>query len=86
MMPRAEALEKIREPKVFDMGILEEVKKRLNFTDEEFGLVMARPKKSYRDYVTYKQTFERMRWLFWIMYRLELVPKSFYMKYTKKYE
>jgi len=42
------------------------------------------PKKSYKDYKTYKQTFERLRPFFWLMYKLELVPKSFYMKYTVK--
>jgi hypothetical protein len=85
-MTRAEALAKIKEPKPFDQGILEEVKKRLNLSDDAFEKIMAQPKKTYRDYVTYKQTFERMRWLFWIMYRLDLVPKSFYMKYTRKYD
>jgi len=85
-MTRADALAQIGEPKPFDQGILEEVKKRLNLSDATFAEIMARPKKSYRDYVTYKETFERMRWLFWIMYRLDLVPKSFYMKYTKKYD
>jgi hypothetical protein len=44
------------------------------------------PKRSYRDFTTYKQTFERMRPLFWAMYKLDMVPKSFYMKYTKRYE
>ena len=84
-MSRTEALEKIGKPKPFDHGILEEIKKRLNLTNEEFTEIMARPKKTYRDYQTYKKTFERLRWFFWIMYRFDLVPKSFYMKYTKTY-
>jgi len=84
-MSREEALEKIKQPKPFDSSILEEVKKRLNFTDEEFEQIMNLSKNTYRDYKTYKQTFERTRWLFWIMYKLDMVPKSFYMKYTKKY-
>ncbi len=85
-MTREEALKKIKEPKPFDTGILEEVKKRLEFTDEEFDKIMNLPPKSYRDYRTYKQTFERFRWFFWVMYKLDLVPKSFYMKYTSKYK
>jgi hypothetical protein len=84
-MTRAEALREIRQPLTFDMGILEEVKKRLNFTDEEFDRIMALPRKTYRDYRTHKQTFERLRWLFWAMYKLNMVPKSFYLKYTRKY-
>lgn len=85
-MTRQEALETIKEPKPFDLEILEEVQKRLNLTDPAFAALMARPRKSYRDYKTYKERFERMRWLFWVMYRLDLVPKSFYMKYTRKYD
>jgi N-acetyl sugar amidotransferase len=85
-MSRSEALEMIRQPKPFDQGILEEVKKRLNLSNEAFTEIMSRSKKTYRDYETYKQTFERMRWLFWTMYKLDLVPKSFYMKYTKTYD
>ncbi len=83
---RDEAMKRICEPKPFDVGILEEVKKRLDFTDAQFEEVMARPTKSYRDYKTFKQTFERMRWLFWLMYKCDMVPKSFYLKYTQKYE
>jgi tRNA(Ile)-lysidine synthase TilS/MesJ len=82
---RDEALKRIREPKPFDASILEEVKTRLEFSDAEFEEVMARPRKSYRDYKTHKETFERLRWLFWVMYKCDMVPKSFYLKYTKKY-
>jgi hypothetical protein len=84
-MTRAEALEKIEEPMPIDPSILEEIKKRLALSDSEFEQIMQSPKKTYRDYATYKRTFERMRGIFWIMYKLDLVPKSFYMKYTKKY-
>ncbi|MCG3113478.1 MAG: N-acetyl sugar amidotransferase [Candidatus Manganitrophus sp. SB1] len=85
-MNRSEALEKIREPKPFDTTILDEIKKRLDIKDEEFERIMDFPRKTYRDYKTYKETFERMRWFFWVMYRSNLVPKSFYMKYTQKYD
>ena len=85
-MTRDEALERIKYPKPFDSSILEEVKKRLSLTNEEFNGIMNLPKKTYCDYKTYKQTFERIKWLFWVMYKLDLVPKSFYMKYTKKYD
>jgi N-acetyl sugar amidotransferase len=85
-MTRSEALERIAEPKPFDDGILEEIKKRLGFSNEEFERVMTAPGKTYRDYETYKQRFERMRPIFWLMYKLDLVPKSFYLKYTRRYD
>lgn len=84
-MIRAEALNKIQETKPFDKGILQEVEKRLGLSDQEFDQIMNLQRKTYRDYKTYKNTFERFRWMFWVMYRLELVPKSFYLKYTRRY-
>ena len=85
-LSRTEALDMIEKPKVFDIGILEEIKKRLNISDSEFDKIMNNDNKSYRDYKTYKQTFEDLRPLFWAMYKLDLVPKSFYLKYTKTYD
>lgn len=82
---REQAIKDIQEPKTFDESILEEVKKRLGFSDEEFEKIMSLAKKTYRDYKTYKETFEKMKPLFWLMYRLDLVPKSFYVKYTQRY-
>ncbi|MFH1700063.1 MAG: N-acetyl sugar amidotransferase [Candidatus Zixiibacteriota bacterium] len=84
-MSREEALRKIAEEKPFDMDILSEIKKRLGFSNDEFDYVMNQPKKTFLDYPTYKPVFERYRWLFWIMYKLDLAPKSFYVKYTKKH-
>jgi tRNA(Ile)-lysidine synthase TilS/MesJ len=85
-LTRDEAIDHIQHPKPFDAAILAEVKKRLELTDMEFEALMARPGKSYRDYPTSKRTFERMRWLFWILQRFELVPRSFYLKYTRSYD
>ena len=45
---------------------------------------MTQPRRTYRDFRTYKSTFERLRPLFWLMAELELVPRSFYVKYTSK--
>jgi len=44
------------------------------------------PKKKYSDYKTYKKTFERMRPFFYLMAKMELIPMSFYIKYTEKHE
>jgi N-acetyl sugar amidotransferase len=82
-MARGEALARIAEPKPFDPAILAEVKKRLQLGDAEFEAIMSLPPKSYRDYPTYKQTFERMRPFFWVLYKGGFVPKSFYLKYAR---
>ncbi len=81
-MTREQGLELISQPQTYDPELVEMLKKRLGFSDEEFDAIMHLPKKTYRDFKTYKQTFERLSWLFWILYKLDRVPKSFYMKYT----
>jgi hypothetical protein len=81
-LSREEAIESISQPPVYDPDIVQMVKKRLGFSDAEFEGLMNLPEKTYHDFKTYKQTFERMRGLFWLLYKLDRVPKSFYMKYT----
>jgi N-acetyl sugar amidotransferase len=83
-MTRQEALEKIQASKPFDKDILEEVYTRLNFTAEEFDRIMSLPKKSYRDYKTYKETFIRMRPVFFLLYKMGYVTRSFYDKFTQR--
>jgi N-acetyl sugar amidotransferase len=83
-LSRAEGRRLMREPPNFDGQIVELVKKRLKFSDREFDLIMNLPRKTYRDYKTYKRTFELLRPFFWLMYKMDLVPKSFYLKYTVK--
>jgi N-acetyl sugar amidotransferase len=82
-MTREKGLELISEPQKFDPELVEMVIKRLGFTQEEFRSIMALPKRTYREFKTYKKTFERLRWLFWVLYKLNRVPKSFYLKFTK---
>jgi len=67
------------EPELFEYTI-----KRLGFSKEEFDNLIKLPLKTYRDYPTYKKTFEKLKPFFWLMYKINLVPKSFYVKYTTK--
>jgi N-acetyl sugar amidotransferase len=83
-MTREEALRLMGESPYIEPGLVDFVKKRLGFSQEEFERLMTMPKKTYKDYVTYKKTFERMRPFFWLMYKMDLIPKSFYMKYTAR--
>ena len=83
-MTRQEALQLMSEPPHIEPGLLDFLKKRLGFSDSEFEDLMTMPRKTYKDYTTYKKTFERLRPFFWLMYKLDLVPKSFYIKYTSK--
>jgi N-acetyl sugar amidotransferase len=83
-MSREEALRLMQEPPHVEPDLVNHVRRRLGYSEAGFAEVMSLPKKSYKDYKTYKRTFERMRPFFWLMYKLELVPKSFYMKFTVK--
>ena len=82
-MTREEALKELERPPVCDEEIISEVKKRLNLTNEEFDGLISLPKKSFRDYKTYLATFKRLRLFFWLMYKMDRVPKTFYIKYCK---
>lgn len=83
-MSREEGLARIRQAPECDPELLAYVKKRLGYSDADFDRLLNLPIKTYKDFKTYKQTFERMRWFFWLMLKANLVPESFYMKFTVK--
>jgi N-acetyl sugar amidotransferase len=83
-MTREEALRLMSEPPHIEAGLVNFVQKRLGFSEDEFERLMTMPQKTYKDYITYKKTFERMRPFYWLMYKMDLIPKSFYMKFTVK--
>ena len=85
-MPREDALEEYSEPITFEPGLVEYFKKRLNISDTEFDMVINKEGRTYRDFPTYKRLFEILRPFFYVLYKLDLVPKSFYIKYTSKGE
>jgi len=80
-MTRENALSKLAEPILFDLSIVDLVKKELRLTDGEFNRIMAKPNKSSKDYETYKPTFRKMRLFFWLMLKMDRIPRTFYLKY-----
>lgn len=80
-MTKKQALEEIKTLPPTEPELIEEVKKRLGFTDKEFAQIMKLPLKSAKDYKTYHKTFRLMRPFFLIMLKANLIPKSFYLKY-----
>jgi N-acetyl sugar amidotransferase len=81
-LSREDGMKLLAEPIHVDQDLVEMVKKRLGFSDEEFDHLMHMPKHTWREFQTYKKTFERTRLFWWLMYKLDRVPKSFYIKYT----
>jgi N-acetyl sugar amidotransferase len=83
-LSKDEALRLYSLPPHLEEGLLEYFKTRLDISDTEFEEIMNRPGKSYKDYPTYKPLFEKLRPLFYILAKANLVPMSFYIKYTSK--
>lgn len=81
-LDREEGIRLLSTPPVCDPEIIELVKKRLQFSDEDFDRVMHLPKRHYTEYKTYKRAFERLKPFWWLMYKLDRVPKSFYVKFA----
>jgi hypothetical protein len=73
-------------PPYIEPDLIPYFKKRIGVSDEEYDRIMKSPKKSFRDYKTYKKRFERLRPLFYVLAKASLVPMSFYIKYTSKSE
>jgi imidazoleglycerol phosphate synthase cyclase subunit len=82
-MDRQVAMDRFFSSRYPDPELIELVKKRLGYDDAQFDALMTAPKRTYRDYATYKQWFERLRPLFWVLMKLNRVPKSFYVKFCR---
>jgi N-acetyl sugar amidotransferase len=82
-MTREEGLARLSQPPYLEPDLLRYVKKRLGYSDADFERVMTLPKRTFRDYETYKRTFERLKPLFRVLAARDLVPKTFYLKFTE---
>lgn len=80
-MDRDEALRLYSEPPHIEDELLTYFKKRLELSDDEFDRIMKLPTKSWHDYPTNKKRFEKLRPLFLMLAKRNLVPMSFYLKY-----
>jgi N-acetyl sugar amidotransferase len=65
-------------------GLLDYFKQRLELSDQELDNLMKAPIKRYTDYKTYKKYFRMLKPLFYFLAKANLVPTSFYIKYTAK--
>jgi len=81
LLPRDEALRQYRTPLVPDPELIAYVKKRLALSDGEYEELMQGPRRSFRDFRTYKARFERLRPVFYLLAKANRVPMTFYLKY-----
>ncbi len=80
-MNRNDALDDVSQAQECPQYIIEMVKSRLQLTDEDLDHMMTLPKRSWREFKTYKEAFEHLRPLFWLMLKMKRVPESFYRKF-----
>ena len=80
-MSREAAWAEYNTPPIVEHDLLAYFKKRLDLSDEEYERVMKELPKSWQDYPTYKKRFERLRPLFAVLAKANLVPMTFYLKY-----
>ncbi len=86
LLSRKEALEEYKTPPHLEGDLVDYFIKRMGLSQDEFEEIMNRTRKTFRDYKTYKRKFERYRPLFYLLAKVNLVPMSFYIKYTSKEE
>jgi N-acetyl sugar amidotransferase len=80
-MDRASAWAEYNSPPTVERQLLEYFLKRLGISALDFDRVMKEPPRQWSDYPTYKRRFERLRPLFAVLAKADLVPMSFYLKY-----
>lgn len=81
LMSREEAWAEYNKPPHVEDELPAYFKKRLGLSDEEYERVMKSPARSWYEFPTYKRRFERLRPLFAVLAKSNLVPMSFYLKY-----
>ena len=80
-MDRAEAWKEYNTKPHLEADLLDYFKKRLSLNDDEFHDIMNKAPKFWYEFPNYKKRFERLRPLFFILAKANLVPMSFYLKY-----
>lgn len=81
---RDEAARQIEAPPAASMDMVRMMMRRWGFTEDEFTVLMNEPRHGYTEFKNYKPIFERFRPFFYVLAKAELIPMSFYVKYTSK--
>ena len=80
-LSRPQAWKEYNSPPLIETELISYFKKRLGLDDEHYEQVMQASPRSWVDFPTYKKRFERLRPLFYLLAKANLVPMSFYLKY-----
>lgn len=80
-MSREEAWAEYNTPPTIEAELVSYFQKRIEVSANQYASVMAAEPRSWWEFPTYKKRFERLRPLFRMLARKNLVPTSFYLKY-----
>jgi N-acetyl sugar amidotransferase len=80
-LTREEAWTEYNCPPYLEDTLLEYFKKRLELSNQKFIGIMNQAPRSWNEFPNYKKRFERLRPIFHILAKSNLVPMSFYLKY-----
>lgn len=86
LISKKQAIDEYNSQPLIEDDLINYFKKRLGLSDQEYTSIMNGPIKNYKNYKTYKKRFENLRPLFYLLAKANLVPMSFYIKYTSKSE
>ena len=82
IMSREDALnEYFNSPPYIEQELLNYFKKRMGLSDQEYEKIMQSPLRYWYEFPTYKKRFEVLKPFFYLLMKVDLVPRSFYMKY-----
>jgi N-acetyl sugar amidotransferase len=81
-MTREQAVHEYYEVQPYiEEGLIDYIKKRMQFDDKTYETIMSSEPHYWYEFPTYKKRFERLRPLFYMLAKSNLVPMSFYLKY-----
>jgi len=78
---RDEALAQYAAPRQQNPELEEYVRKRLGLNLCEYQDLLLGEKRTWKQFRTYKRRFERLRPMFYVLAKANLIPMSFYLKY-----
>ena len=84
ILSKDEAKSTLKQPISCDLDLICEVRNRLSLGEIELESLISAPIKNWRQFRTYKQFFERTKPLWYLLYKSEIIPESFYAKYCQK--
>lgn len=83
IISKFEAKSQLAEPIDFDSDLVCEVRNRLSLSEAELEDFINAPIKKWQQFKTYKPFFRRTKLLWYLLYKFEIVPESFYVKYCR---